>query len=107
MRAISSQPNLNSHPTFFFVLSIPPLVRTNCLVMLVAQILVVLALWSWGRPYHAIGIAALILGQVMAMPRFLADPGREAIRYNATGTGLFVLGMMVAAFALRSIGGAA
>ena len=34
------------------------------------------------------------------MPRLLADPRAGAPRYQATGIGLYVTGMLVAAFAL-------
>jgi chlorophyll synthase len=37
------------------------------------------------------------------MRRFLGDPPRFAIWYNATGTTLYVLGMLAAAFALRAM----
>jgi chlorophyll/bacteriochlorophyll a synthase len=32
----------------------------------------------------------------------IAEPREKAAWYNATGTSLYVLGMMIAAFALRS-----
>ena len=37
------------------------------------------------------------------MPRLLRDPRGQAPRYNATGTSLYVLGMLVAALALRAL----
>ncbi len=37
------------------------------------------------------------------MRRLLADPRGRAPWYNATGISLYVTGMMVAAFALRSL----
>jgi chlorophyll synthase len=36
------------------------------------------------------------------MGRLLARPREQAAFYNATGTTLYVLGMLVSAFALRS-----
>ena len=38
------------------------------------------------------------------MPRLLRAPREQAPWYNATGTTLYVLGMLVAAFALRAAG---
>ncbi len=37
------------------------------------------------------------------MHRLLKNPRDQAIFYNATGTTLYVLGMLVSAFALRPI----
>jgi chlorophyll synthase len=37
------------------------------------------------------------------MLRLLAQPRERAPWYNATGTSLYVIGMLVAAFALRSL----
>ncbi len=41
--------------------------------------------------------------QFFLMHRLLKNPRGEAIFYNATGTTLYVLGMLVAAFALRPL----
>ena len=59
---------------------------------------------AWGRPIFAAVVAALLIGQFMLMPRLIQDPRKWAVSYNATGTTLYVLGMLVSAFALRSIG---
>ncbi len=40
------------------------------------------------------------LGQLLLMVRLLRDPRRFAPWYNATGTTLYVLGMMVSAVGL-------
>jgi len=76
--------------------------RAACLFMLVPQLVVVGLLTSWQQPVHAAAIAALMLAQVLMMKRFLADPVQRAIWYSGFGVPLFVLGMMVSAFALRS-----
>ena len=49
-------------------------------------------------------VAALLIGQFVLMPRLIQNPRKWAVSYNATGTTLYVLGMLVSAFALRSIG---
>ena len=59
---------------------------------------------SWGRPIFAAVVAALLVGQFVLMPRLIQDPRKWAISYNATGTTLYVIGMLVSAFAVRSIG---
>ena len=77
--------------------------RVACAAMALPQVAVAGLLLLWGRPSHALAVAALALAQLALMPRFLRDPRGEAPRYNASGTGLSVLGMMVAAFAVRSL----
>ena len=76
--------------------------RAACLFMLVPQLVVVALLAGWQQPWHAAGVAALMLAQVLMMKRFLADPMRRAIFYSGFGVPLFVVGMLVSAFALRS-----
>ncbi len=75
-----------------------------CTVMTMAQILVICLLVIWGQPWHALVIAALLGVQVWAMRRWMADPAGRAPWYNGAGVGPYVLGMMVAAVALRDIG---
>jgi chlorophyll synthase len=76
--------------------------RLACVVMAVPQVVVVAALLAWERPGHA-GAVALLLGvQLALMPRLLASPKERAPWYNGTGVTLYVLGMLVSAFALRS-----
>jgi len=76
--------------------------------MTLPQIVVIGLLLRWSHPIHAMIIAALLAGQFALMVRLIANPRREAAFYNATGTTLYVLGMLVSAFALRSgvLGGA-
>ena len=78
--------------------------KVACIVMLVPQIFVILALAKWGQSTHAAIILALVLGQLWAMSVMLKDPKAKAPWYNATGVLMYVSGMMVAAFALRAIG---
>jgi chlorophyll/bacteriochlorophyll a synthase len=76
--------------------------RVACFVMALAQTVVVVLLLLWGRPIHAFVVAVLLLAQVALMTRLLRSPRERAPWYNATGTSLYVIGMLVGAFALRS-----
>ena len=76
--------------------------RLACVVMAVPQFVVIGLLVAWGRPYHAATVVALLAGQFVLMARLLKDPRGQAAFYNATGTTLYVLGMLASAFALRS-----
>jgi chlorophyll synthase len=75
-----------------------------CWTMAVPQVVVVGLLLRWGAPFYAIGVTALLAAQFALMKRFLDTPRAQAIFYNATGTTLYVLGMLVTAFALRGLG---
>ncbi len=77
--------------------------RIACAVMGAAQLGVIGCLVAWGAPLHAGAVAALLAAQCALMPRLLADPRAGAPRYQASGVGLYVLGMLVSAFALGSI----
>jgi chlorophyll synthase len=41
--------------------------------------------------------------QFLMMQKLLADPAKNAPFYNATGTSLYVLGMLVSAFGLKAL----
>jgi chlorophyll/bacteriochlorophyll a synthase len=77
--------------------------RIACAVMTAPQIIVIALLIDWQRPWHAAVVAGLLLAQLILMRRLLSDPGRFASWYNATGTTLYVFGMLASAFAVRSI----
>jgi chlorophyll synthase len=79
--------------------------RLACTVMALSQALVIALLLVWGRPWHALAITVLLIAQFWAMKTLLADPKGKAPWYNATGIGMYVSGMMIAAFALRSLDG--
>ena len=64
-------------------------------------------LLAWDRQGHAALVAGLLAGQLALMVRFLESPRARAAWYNGTGTTLYVLGMLVAAFALRPLVGGA
>jgi len=81
--------------------------RVACLFMAVPQVAVVALLLGWGRPEHALAVAALTVVQVALMARLLRSPRERAAWYNATGVTLYVSGMLVTAFALGAGAGAA
>jgi chlorophyll synthase len=80
--------------------------RVACAVMAVPQLAVIGLLLGWDRPYHAAAIGLLVLAQLWAMRILLSDPKGRAPWYNGTGVTAYVSGMMIAAFAIRTIGGA-
>jgi chlorophyll synthase len=77
--------------------------RLACLVMAAPQGMVVALLLSWHQPIHAGAVLVLLVTQWVLMVRLLRDPKALAPWYNATGTSLYVIGMLITAFALRSI----
>jgi chlorophyll synthase len=77
--------------------------KVACIVMIVPQVFVILALAKWGQSTHAAIVLALLLGQLWAMSVMLKDPKAKAPWYNATGVLMYVSGMMVSAFALRAV----
>ena len=77
--------------------------RLACWVMALPQLAVVALLVSLDAPLHAFAVAALLAVQLVLMRRLLADPRKLAPWYNATGTTLYVIGMLVTAFAIRPV----
>lgn len=77
--------------------------RVACTVMGLAQALVIALLLVWGRPWHALAVTALLIAQIRAMKTLLSDPKGKAPWYNATGIALYVSGMMITAFAIRTL----
>ena len=69
-----------------------------CVVMAVPQLVVVGLLLHWQLYWHAAGVAALVAGQLGLMIRLLGDPLARTPWYNATGTSLYVFGMLGSAF---------
>jgi chlorophyll synthase len=76
-------------------------VRLACVVMATPQVVVVALLLAWSHPYYACAVVGLLGGQLMLMVDLLESPREHAAWYNATGTTLYVLGMLVSAFAMR------
>lgn len=80
--------------------------RVACVVMALPQLAVIGLLLAWDRPFHGAAIGVLVLAQLWAMRILLSDPKGRAPWYNGTGVTAYVTGMMIAAFAIRTIGGA-
>jgi len=83
------------------ILGVAPAARLACVVMAVPQVCVAALFVVWDAPWFALAVAGLLLVQLGLMRRLLRDPARFAPWYNATGTSLYVLGMLVSAFALN------
>jgi chlorophyll/bacteriochlorophyll a synthase len=73
------------------------------LVMLVAQAVVITLLVQWGRPGYAIAIGVLASIQAGLMWWFVQKPVERALYLSAFGVPFFVSGMMVSAFAVRTL----
>jgi chlorophyll synthase len=84
-------------------LGVDPSAYLACVVMAVPQLAVIALLMTWGCTGHAIGVAAVLVAQLCLMPWLVSDPRARAPLYNASGTSLYVTGMMIAAFALRGL----
>lgn len=87
------------------VLGVGPAARVACVVMAVPQIIVVTLLAGWGHRIAAGIVALLLIGQLMLMRRLLRDPRAHTPWYNATGTTLYVFGMLASAFGLGGVSG--
>ncbi|MEO0865707.1 MAG: chlorophyll synthase ChlG [Pseudomonadota bacterium] len=79
--------------------------QVACWVMSLPQGIVIALLFLWDRPLHALGVTAVLALQFWAMTVMFRDPRAKAPWYNGTGVLLYVSGMMIAAFALRGLGG--
>lgn len=77
--------------------------RLACWVMALPQVLVIALLVTWDRPLHAAAILALLVGQFAAMRVLLRDPRAKAPWYNGVGVTLYVSGMLITAFAIRTL----
>jgi chlorophyll synthase len=79
--------------------------QVACWVMTLPQLVVIGLLLHWGTVGYATLVVLLLLAQWALMLRLLEQPRARAPWYNATGTSLYVWGMLVSALALRSLGG--
>ncbi|MFU8862272.1 MAG: chlorophyll synthase ChlG [Rhodobacterales bacterium] len=76
--------------------------KLACWVMALPQVVVIGLLVMWDRPIHAVAILGVLALQLWAMRVLLTDPKGRAPWYNGTGVTLYVGGMMIAAFAIRT-----
>ncbi len=79
--------------------------KLACIFMAWPQMVVIALLLRWGFVDHAAAVTVVLLLQGACMPWLLLDPRGKAPWYNGTGTSLYVIGMMVTAFAVRPIFG--
>jgi chlorophyll/bacteriochlorophyll a synthase len=75
-----------------------------CFTMAIPQMVVAFLLIRWDANIAGALVVASIGSQLLLMQRLVADPAKQAPFYNATGTSLYVLGMLAAAFGLRGMG---
>jgi chlorophyll synthase len=74
-----------------------------CYTMAIPQLVVAGLLISWGAKFSGALVILSIGAQILLMQRLLSDPAKHAPFYNATGTTLYVLGMLTSAIGLRGI----
>jgi len=77
--------------------------RLACWTMALPQVVVIGLLAGWGAPMFALAVGALLLGQLLLMRWFVAAPRERALAYSGFGVPIYVTGMMVSAFALRTL----
>jgi chlorophyll synthase len=77
--------------------------QVACAFMLLAQWGVVVLLANWGAPDHALAVLLLSAAQLPLMAKFVQQPVEKALSVSAFGVPLFVAGMMVSAWAVRSL----
>ena len=78
--------------------------QVSAAFMLLPQVIVLALLLMWDKPNYAIVIGGLMLGQIFLLRDFLKRPIQKALFYSGFGVPLLVSGMMVAAFAVNSMG---
>lgn len=69
-------------------------------IMLYSQVVVVALLLAWGHVLHAGAVGILLALQIAMMTRLERDPIRHALWYSGFGVPLFVIGMLITAFAI-------
>jgi chlorophyll synthase len=78
--------------------------KVSAVLMLAPQVIVLALLLSWDKSSYAAAIAVLMIGQILLLRDFLKRPIDKALFYSGFGVPLLVSGMMVAAFAVNSMG---
>jgi chlorophyll synthase len=74
-----------------------------CFTMAIPQLVAAWLLISWGAKFSGALVILSIGAQILLMQRLMSDPAKHAPFYNATGTTLYVLGMLTAAIGLRGV----
>ena len=92
------QIGINSLPV---LLGVERAAHLACWAMALPQIAVVLLLLGWGQITAGFVVSLALMAQWALMLRLLQQPRARAPWYNATGTSLYVLGMLACAIALR------
>ena len=77
--------------------------KVACAVMTIPQLIVISLLYFFGEFIEAILIGLLVISQIILMRKLIKNPEKMAPWYNATGVTLYVIGMMIAAIALRGL----
>ena len=85
-------------------LGVAPAARLACVVMALPQLVVIGLMIAWDHQLAAFAVGLLLACQLGLMGRLLQRPRERAPWYNATGTTLYVIGMLVCAFALAGGG---
>jgi chlorophyll synthase len=68
--------------------------------MALPQLAVMAVMFHWLHPVTAAIVGFLVIAQLFLMQWLLEKPRERAPLYNATGTSLYVTGMLICAFAL-------
>ena len=79
--------------------------KVACWIMAVPQVIVIGLLAYWDKPGFALGVAAMLAVQIGAMRVLLRDPEGKTPWYQGMGILFYISGMMIAAVALRTVGG--
>lgn len=79
--------------------------RLACWVMVLPQLAVIGLMITWGQTFAALGVSVMLVLQLWAMRALLTDPEGRTPWYQGRGILFYISGMMIAAIALRSIGG--
>lgn len=74
------------------------------ILMNTAQIGVVAAFVFWGQWLYAAILAGVLVAEFPLQRQFLKDPMENYLKYSAFGVSIFVMGMLVAAIGLRTLG---
>lgn len=74
-----------------------------CLFMALPQVVVIALLAAWDKPVHALAVTGLLSVQIVMMIRFLRDPIARATWLSANGVSVYVIGMLITAFAIRGL----